>query len=335
MNRPQPEASLTLANELLQHVRSGDRVLLTGPVDPDGDSIGACLALQIGLEHMTGASVFVAGSPGRRYSWLPRAAQMVSNESLQGNWRLVVVLDGDRWRLAPQVDDAFKSAKLRGIVDHHRSTTPEGYDLSLIDPTAASTCELIYSILQSWQVLMGSDLAKLLYTGLIFDTGGFRHSNTTPATHQLAAELLQHNIDHSDIALRVLAEREPEGLQLLGDVIQRAQFFGEGRVSISSVPQETLRSLNASPEDIEGIVDTLLHTRGVEVSCLLIEKPDGRVKLSLRSRSWVDVCALASSLDPSGGGHIRAAGVVLADSLSTLWESLPPRRAAAATPADA
>jgi phosphoesterase RecJ-like protein len=328
MNAPAPCAAF--ARDLAAQVQPGHRVLLTGPVDPDGDSIGACLALQVGLERKTGATVVVAGEPGKRYAWLPRAGEMAPDDALGGEWDLVIVLDGDRFRLEAGAEAAFHRASTRAIVDHHRSTTLDGYELALVQAHAASTCELVHGVLEAWGVPLDRDLAALLYTGLVFDTGGFRHSNTTPDTLRLAARLLEQGIDHTVINLRVLAERDPAGLQLLGDVIDRARFYGGGRVSIASIPQETMRRLGANAQDIEGIVDTLLHTRGVEVSCLLIEKPDGRVKLSLRSRALVDVADVAASLRTGGGGHARAAGALLPGPLDAVWDIVPAALVAAA-----
>ena len=333
----------------------GARVLLTGPMDPDGDSIGACLALQRGLRAVTDADVQVAGEPGKRYAWVPGADAMVGDAALEAMgsaegslpvdaegslsvdaegstpWDLVVVLDGDRHRLVAGADTAFQTASARGIVDHHRSTTEEGYDVALVDPTAASTCELVYGVLQAWGVPLDADLAALLYTGVVFDTGGFRHSNASPETHRFAAVLLEQGIDHAAIALRVLAERGHAGFRLLGDVIGRTRFFANSQVAIASVPQRVMQRLDAVNEDIEGIVDTLLVTRGVETACLLVEKPDGRVKLSLRSRSRVDVAALAAGLAPGGGCHARAAGVMLAGPLDAAWQQVPPALVAATT----
>ena len=330
MTASTPSPCTAFARALAAQVRPGQRVLLTGPVDPDGDSIGACLALQVGLAHVTGSDVTVAGEPGPRYAWLPNAHAMVADAALTGRWDMVIVLDGDRNRLESGAEAAFRAAGVRAIIDHHRSTTIDGYELALVRPHASSTCELVHDILQEWNVEIDQDLAAMLYTGLVFDTGGFRHSNTTPAIHRLAARLLEHDIDHSDISLKVLAERDPAGLQLLGEVIEQARFFGGGRVSIASIPQTTMTRLGANVQDIEGIVDTLLHTRGVECSGLLIEKPDGRVKLSLRSRAVVDVANVAASLHPGGGGHARAAGVMLPGPLEALWSKVPAALIAAA-----
>ena len=296
------------------------RVLLTGPIDPDGDSIGACLALQVGLRHrFPGVTVHVAGTPGYRYDWLQGADEMVPDDEIGPDYDLVVVMDGDRHRLEPPIDAAFRSTKWTAIVDHHRSTETDGYDIVLLDHTAASTCQMVYPLLQLWGVPIDRAVAELLYTGIIFDTGGFRHSNASPATHRLAARLLETGVEQAPICVRVLSERSASGLKLLGEVLQQAEVVAEGTVSVGRITRATFDGLGAQPEDLEGVVDALLHVRGVETACLFIEKRPGIVKLSLRSRSTVNCADLARRIGPGGGGHARAAGVILREPMESVW----------------
>ncbi len=307
----------TTAGALRSAAEGGQRVLLTGPVGPDGDSIGACLALAVGLRRL-GAAVDVAGTASYRYAWMPGAADMVPDEDVRPGYDLVVVLDGDASRLAPPVDAAFRAAPVQGIIDHHRSTSPDGYDVHLVDGDAASTCDLVYTILTAWGIDLDPVLAQLIYAGLVFDTGGFRHSNTVPATHRLAAELIAQDIDHPAISTRVLLERSRAGLRLLGAVLCDARFLAHGQVVVGVASHPLGTRLGAGPGDLEGIVDHLLYTSGVELACFCIERAPGEVKLSLRSRARVDVAALARSLAPGGGGHARAAGALLHGDLDSV-----------------
>ena len=309
------------ADALGRQLADAQRVLLTGPIDPDGDSIGACLALERGLRrrypHLT---VHVAGRPGYRYAWLDGADRMRPDAQVSPDYDVVVVMDGDRHRLEPEIDAAFHAAPTTAIIDHHASTGTDGYDLHLLDHTAASTCQMVYPLLRLWGVPMDRSLAELLYTGIIFDTGGFRHSNASPATHRLAARLLEQGIDQAAICVRVLCERSASGTNLLGEVLLGSKLLADGVVAVGRVPREGFDRLGAAPEDLEGIVDALLHQRGVEVACLFIEKEPGRVKLSLRSRRTVDVADIASRLGPGGGGHARAAGVLLREPIAAAWD---------------
>jgi phosphoesterase RecJ-like protein len=298
-------------------VETASRVLLTGPVGPDGDSIGACLALARGIAHICATPVDVAGAISYRYSQLPGADEVLSDETVRPVYDVVVILDGDRHRLEPEVEKAWKSAQVRIIIDHHASTTTEGYDLAILDGRSPSTCQMIYALLQSWEVPLDSDLAALIYTGIIFDTGGFRHANTDPGVHRLAAELLETGFDHSSLCLRILSEKTPAANALTVRVLGRAHLEHGGRVHCSEISLRDLEELGARASDIEGLVEILLNTVGVQLSVLLIERDSQVVKLSFRSRhgSGLDVAELATTLSPRGGGHARAAGAVLQVSL--------------------
>lgn len=300
------------ARELLARIRGSGAVLLTGPEGPDGDSIGACLALQ---RVLAGAApevrVSVAGTPPHRYAWLPGADGMVADAAV-GTYDGVVVLDGDRRRLPKPVEAAFNGARWTGIIDHHRSTDPEGYGVALLAPAAESTCGMVRELAREWGVPLDRDTAALLYVGLIFDTGGFRYSNTSPGTHALAAELLGCGIDHAGITLKILAERRPEAMRLLARMLGSATFSHGGRALSSSCTRALLEELGANEGDLEGIIDHLQHVEGVDLAAVFVERGPSRVKMSFRSSGKVDVAALARSLDPNGGGHAKAAGVLLA-----------------------
>ncbi|MES2644767.1 MAG: DHH family phosphoesterase [Myxococcota bacterium] len=296
---------------LLDRVRQSTSVLLTGPEGPDGDSIGACIALQRLLEVTApGVRVDVAGVPGHRYGWLPGAAAMVPDTAV-GAYDGVVVLDGDKTRLCPEVTRAFAGARWTGIIDHHRSTDLGGYDVAYFDPTAESTCGMVSALAKAWAVPLDADLATLLYVGIIFDTGGFRYSNTAASTHRLAAELLETGIDHARIMLKVLVERRPAALRLMARLLQEATFPANGRLAMTTCTLAMMREVGANDGDLEGVVDMLQHTEGVDLAVVIVERAPTRVKLSLRSSGRVDVAALARSLDAGGGGHAKAAGVVL------------------------
>jgi len=300
-----------IAEQLLVRVRASRAVLLTGPAGPDGDSSGACLALQRRLAaRAPGVRVDVAGSPGARYAWLPGAAQMVPDAAV-GAYDGVIVLDGDRNRLYPEVARAFAGAAWTGIVDHHRSTELDGYDVAFFDPAAESTCGMISQLVRAWNLPLDPDLATLLYVGVIFDTGGFRYSNTVASTHRLAADLVETGIDHARIMLKVLVERRQTAVRLLARLLAETTFSPDGRLALTACTRGHFAELGASEADLEGVVDMLQHTEGVDLAVVVVERGPGRVKLSLRSSGRVDVARLARSLDVGGGGHAKAAGVVL------------------------
>ncbi len=295
-------------------VRPG--VLLTGPVGPDGDSLGACLALQRVLRRF-GIHADVAGTPSYRYAWLPGADAMVPDDEVAPSYRSVVILDGDRHRLARQVEAAFDAAEVRGIVDHHLSTRPDGYTHPWLDPNAESTCGMLLGACapEECDIPLDLDLATLLYTGLVFDTGGFRYSNTTPHSHRAAAALLAAGVDHVSVCAKMFAERRAEGVIATGEILTSARWLHEGALCVARATTELQDRLGLADGDLEGVVDMLVHTIGTHVAALLVERADGSVRVSLRSRGEVDVAAVAGSVVATGGGHRKAAGASVKGSL--------------------
>jgi phosphoesterase RecJ-like protein len=126
-----------------------------------------------------------------------------------------------------------------------------------------------------------------------------------------AADLLEHGFDHASLVATMLVERRWEALQLAAEVFRTCERACDGQLAFGRVPLSEHDRLGLVPGDLEGLVDSLVHIAGVHVACLVIDRPGGGVKLSLRSRSQIDVAAIAEALAPSGGGHAKAAGVLL------------------------
>ena len=173
--------------------------------------------------------------------------------------------------------------------------------------------EMVHQMFREWGVTMDQAMATQLYTGIIFDTGGFKHENTNAETHRVAAGLLDLGVLPAPIHGKVLHERTSAGLALLGEVLSAAPFFHQGAVVIGVVTEEASRRLGIRSGDTEGVIDTLLNTAGLEGAALATESK-GVVKLSFRSKARVDVAAIAKDL-AGGGGHVRAAGARFQGSL--------------------
>ena len=311
-----------------------NRILLTGPVLPDGDSIGACLALRRVIQSVSSARVDVTGKIPYRYQWMPDIDTVKEDLLLQDHYDVAIVLDGDRNRLPKSVKQTYDRATSTALIDHHASTDPSVYTLALLDTAAASTCQMILHIMDLWEVPLSVDVAEMIYTGLIFDTGGFRHSNTTADVHQIAARLIQTGIEHSQIFNTILIERKQSGLALLAHAISNRILLEDDRIVFCAISQADFLALGCTQGDIDGIIDSLVFTTNVELACLCIERGPVQVKLSLRSRKEINVARLAQEIHPDGGGHVRAAGAMLPEKFSSVVHRLPAILCRALTPSN-
>lgn len=288
---------------------SAARVILLTTPDLDGDAVGAIVAL---------ARAITLRWPGRRIiigvdEPLPLRYQSLADPELfrvapalpDAPIDLALVLDGDPSRLRA-VAPFYKSARLRGLVDHHKSSVHADVDIGFLDPQCSSTAEMVLRLCDHWGVPLDRELARGIWAGMTFDTSVFRYRLTRPATLRAAARLLETGIDHARIVEQVLLSQSPEKVKLRGVMINRMQIEADGQLAWAALDAQTVDG-----SETGGLVDDLVFVEGVQIGALIVDKGDGRIKLSLRSRGAVDVAALARGLSPKGGGHARAAGATL------------------------
>jgi phosphoesterase RecJ-like protein len=193
-------------------------------------------------------------------------------------------------------------------IDHHPSNTMFG-DLNWVDPQAPAAGEMVYRLIKALGVQVDRDIAESVYTSLVTDTGGFKYTNTTPDTFRLAAELMEAGADVYRVCNRVFADVSMPALELLRLALAKLSTRENGLIGVLTLTQEDFKTSGAKEEDAENLVDFVRKLSGVEVAIFIKERPDGRLRLSLRSRNGLDVAALAAQFE--GGGHKYASGAVL------------------------
>lgn len=313
----------SFAARILDLIHRGESFLITSQLDPDGDSVGAQLALrrlilaELGDSAADRVAIVNQVASPKRYAFLPDAGTIVTPEDVKGrSFDVGFVLDGgiDRTGSARPL---YEACRHKVIVDHHKTTRPDGYEIAFIDPAMSSTAEMIYSILEHprSKTRLDRSIAAQIYLGMIYDTGSFQYALTTARTHRIAATLLETGISHADISERVMLESPLNAKVLLGRTLNSMRVISGGRIAWTSVSRTLARETNTTDEDVRGIITQMIFIEGVRVALLFYEKDAGKVKLSLRSREGFDVATFARNLDPGGGGHARAAGCTLTGSL--------------------
>ncbi|WAM32613.1 DHH family phosphoesterase [Caldicellulosiruptor naganoensis] len=293
-----------IESKIINCLLNSDRIAIVSHENPDGDCIGSMLALYLALTKKGKETrMFLKNNVPKNLSFLPAADKIEVKEEIYEVFDVLVLLDtGELERTGiKNVQNCYK--KLINI-DHH--ITSEGIgDYYYINSSAAATGEIIYQLVKLMGIDNDKDIATCLYTSIFTDTGGFRYSNTTSVTHQIAGDLINMGIDFVYIINKVFDEMSLSKFNLLRDALQTLELFENNRVAFLTITREMFEKNNASRDETENIINFAKNIEGVEVAALFIEE-DGRIKVSLRSKYYVDVAAI--SKDFGGGGHPRAAG---------------------------
>ena len=300
MINPRPEA-VQVANTLLEH----PACLILTHINPEGDAIGSMLALALALEQR-GITVTCYDRDGVPdiCRFLP-SWQRVARELPAEIPPLVVYVDADCLERCGVTPEDLPGAEVFARIDHHQGGTFDAGP-ALVDTRAAATAELMFELLPALGARLTPDIATCLQAAIMVDTGRFSYTNTTPATHRIAAELVAAGADVPTIVEWTWGRTSFAAAKLLGFALSSLQLAKDGRLAWAVLRQQDFQAVNAGPEDTEGIIDHLRAIRDAEIAALFSEKR-GVVRVSLRSNGTVDVAQIARQFN--GGGHVKAAGL--------------------------
>jgi phosphoesterase RecJ-like protein len=299
-------------DEVVALLRTSDEVVLACHVHPDGDALGSMLAVAITL-HAMGTRVYPSFGDDpfvvpRMLRWMPGQELLVPPAQVPRRPRMMITFDTgqvDRLGLLAEVAEA---AETLIVVDHHISNTGFGTH-HLVDPDAPAAAVMAARIVKALGVGFTRDVASLIYVGVSTDTGSFRYAATTPATHRLAAELLEAGIPHEQIARRVWDDAPFPTLQLLATVLSRATLEPEaagGRGLVwAFLTDDELAAAGIGMDDVESFIDVVRRPTEAQVAVLMKGSP-ASWQVSTRSKGDVDVSRVCGSL--GGGGHRAASG---------------------------
>lgn len=291
-------------------------MVLTTHVNADGDGAGCEVALQDWLRHRGTRAWIVNPTPfPDRFSFLlPDSSRVVAASSSEArevcrNADLAVVLDTGEIPRIGRVRTLIDGLDTI-VVDHHPPGPEPISGLSLRDPGACATGELVYDVVAAADGPWSDPVLTGIYVAILTDTGSFRFSNATPDAHRIAADLIGRGVDPEGLHRQVYGARSIRSLRLLKESLETLEVDEERLVAWMVVPRDAYLDLDAGSEDLEGFIDFPRSVRGVELGLLFRKTPSGDTKISLRSNGEVDVNALARRF--GGGGHTKAAGALVA-----------------------
>lgn len=295
-------------NELLSNAKN---IGISGHIRPDGDCVGSCLAMYNYIKtYYTNADVHVYLEPiPNIFKFLKNSDKIEDINTVDENtvFDLYIALDcSDGGRLGAAFN-YFDKAKHTICIDHH--LTNGGFaEYSYIIPDDSSTCELVYN--QFGKDKITKDIAECLYLGIIHDTGVFQYSCTTEATMAAAGFLMTKGIDYPKICTDTYFAKTMVQNRMLGKALLGCKTYLEGKVIAAVITAEDMAEYGAASKHLEGIVQQLRDTTGVEVAVFLYELEDGDFKGSTRATGDVDLTIITGKY--GGGGHKKAAGFSVA-----------------------
>jgi len=300
---------------VLDVVRKGRRFAVCSHARPDGDAVGSMLACGMMLAQLGKyADLYTADPVPQIYRWLPGTETIHHSQQVEGEYDAVILLECDgiqRSRLAGL------EGRLLVNIDHH-ATGRAFADVNWIENDACAVAEMIYKLARAAGADVSPGMAACLYSALLTDTGSFCYEGTDVHAFELARTLVACGADPARIAREVYFSNPLSKMLVLGAAL--SNLHREGRLAWLWVTHADMARTGAAEEDCEGIVNYAIGIAGVEGAVLLRELPDGRARLSLRSKGNLDVARIAASF--GGGGHRHAGGCTLDGPLAVATESI-------------
>lgn len=292
---------------LHERLNGARRILLATHENPDGDGIGAMLALSLFLGK-EGKYVIPFSKDGlpESLSFLPGSGAIQTVLQPHASFDLIIGLDyGDVERL--HLPREFLDVSRFVTIDHHVVAHSIG-DLQIVSPSFSSTSEIVYWFFHENKTPLSKEIALNLITGILVDTGGFSHITTSPRVLAVASDLLGRGVVPSRVLRDAIETRSASALKLWGNALGRIREDKEIGMLSSYISREDLVRCNATFDDVAGLISLLNTASSSRFTVLLVEYEEGVIKGSLRSERFkgVDVSQIAAQL--GGGGHRYASG---------------------------
>jgi len=275
--------------------------------NPDGDAIGSALAVRNVLVNLgKHADVILDGCPAN-FDYLEGFNDIITESKI--DYDVAIAVDcPDIKRIKTDFVPYFEKAKIKIEFDHHTNNTRFA-DHCIVDQACPACCQILASSFNYMQYEITKPIAECLLTGIITDTGGFRHEGTNEETFEFAGWCANKGLNITKIyreSMTTITKTKFEHEKL---AMKRMQFLADGKVAFTYTLKEDDDKIGYEPGDHDGIVEIGRTIKGVEVSIYIYQREDGDFKASLRSNEYVDVSEICLLF--GGGGHVRAAGTNL------------------------
>jgi phosphoesterase RecJ-like protein len=288
-------------------LRDARTVGVASHIRPDADALGSTIAFALWLRDC-GREVTAYNEEGStsKFHYLPCHEIVSLPPGTPQKFDVFVALDTSVKNRLGTVNKAIAPSTTILNIDHHISNENYG-DVNFIDPSAPATGQILLEFFQHVGARVSPDMATNLFAAISTDTGSFQYAGTNERTFAAASHLIGCGVDVPGLSRAMYDSQPRRRFELLRHALNTAEFHCDDRIATFSLPLDLVERLKILPEDNEGIIDHLRSIEGVEAAVFFEELPEGKVRVSARSKfPRIDVCKVCKQFE--GGGHPMAAG---------------------------
>ena len=299
-------------------IAASKRILVSGHLSPDGDSLGSMLALarllrNAGYEAYATADLNALGKPG----FLEGVKDLIPVRKLkrQKRFDLFIAVDCASFeRMPPEVRPvAEKLPKI--CIDHHVTNDGSFADVSIVDSKASSTGEIIWRIARWNEWNLDTAIAEALWVAIVTDSGRFAHDSTKPGTMRAAGDLLKHGVRTALINDILYGTFPKKAIELKRIAWRSLHIWKNRKVADVTLTRDDFREVRGTKADAEDIIEIPRSVARNEIALFFYQIPDRtkETRCSIRTRGNWDATVLAGKF--GGGGHVKAAGCTIKASM--------------------
>lgn len=320
--KPRKDPIRTLGEAML----AADGVLLYPHIHADGDAVGSSAALCRMLRLMGKDSHIVLEDEVAENLLFLLDDMGIDVEQAEAKISdyddsLAIAIDGGEYSRFPKREEVFRKADNTMCIDHHHTSEPI-FDYNYIEDASAATAELIYEIIEEMNWQADEKVYEAILAGIMTDTGNFVYSNTSSRSHLIAAKILQKGIDQEKLGVNLYQCKPEAQVKLHAKAILAVEFIGPTEeVGLSTVTMKMLQEIEATDNDVSGLVEKIRDIDRCKVSVVIHQVDDEEYKISFRSCCDIDVSKLAQAVG-RGGGHVKAAGTTFVGEYEELRKKL-------------
>jgi phosphoesterase RecJ-like protein len=314
------KSNCTLA-EIADILRTRQRFVVISHARPDGDALGCTLAMALCLRQL-GKDVTAWNEDGvlEKFRYLPGSELITQPPAEPRSFEVAIVLDNAVENRAGTARTAIAHADMWINIDHHHTNSRYG-DLAYVDSTAPAAGQVLYELFRQCDLPLTYEMADNLFVAISTDTGSFQYPSTTARTYEIAADLIRLGVNVGNLSQKMYESYPRRRLELLRALLNVLRLTSRDRVASFALSAETALKLGVLPEDNEGLIDSIRGIDTVVAAAFFEELGDGKIRISLRSKSpRIDVSKVCGLF--GGGGHKLAAGARIAGTLAEVQEKV-------------